>query len=95
MVNNENDGSSLMDEFTHIKQVRVLGRIMIEIGHNDDMTWYYTNENAMKICNALKIKESYLKKILKDMKDLGILLSRGKGVYVVPKKYIQIKESSL
>lgn len=94
MINNENDGSSLMDEFTHIKQVQVLGRMIIDIGHNEDLIWYYTNDNAMKICKALKIKESYLKKILKDMRTLSILESKGKGVYVIPKKYIQIKESN-
>ncbi len=92
MIDNENDGSTALSKFEHIKQAQVLERIIIDIHDRDTLTWYMNDDSAKKIEESLGISRPYLKKILNELKHLGMLLSRGRGVYIVAKKHFQSTE---
>jgi hypothetical protein len=92
MIDKENGGSTTLSVFTHIKQAVVFERLLLNAHDKENLIWYMNDDSAQIIMDEANISRGYLKKILGELKLLGLLLSRGKGVYIIPKKYIQVKE---
>ena len=88
MVDKDN-GCTVLGEFTHLAQARVLDIILRDCRNKDVLTWYFTSDNVEEVCYMLGISKSYLKRVLRELKELGILNKQARGVYMVSKKYFQ------
>lgn len=92
MIDKENNGVSALSVFTHIKQAIVFERILINVHDKDNLIWYMNDDSADIVMKESDVSRNYLKKILSELKILGLLHTRGRGVYIIPKKYVQVKE---
>ena len=92
MIDKENEGSSVLDEFESIAQVRLFSRLILRAQDQTRLIWYKNPLSVEELCSDLGIGKDYLNKLLKRFKDMGVLHSPVRGTYIISKRYLQAGE---
>jgi hypothetical protein len=93
MVDINNNGSTILSEFRHLKQAIFMDRLLHYCQDKDSLIWYKNSHSIEAICKDMDISTHYLTKLLKELKELGFLHNPNRGTYIISKRYFQIKEN--
>lgn len=90
MINQENDGGTLLDDFTHLAQIKLLSRLIIRCHDKDTLCWYSTEESVGVIAKDMGVSTHYVIKLVRELVKLNILHKKSRGIYLISKRYIQV-----
>jgi hypothetical protein len=83
---------SVLDEFENLTQVKFLDALIANCQNKDNLTWYKNPHSVGEICERMEISANYVDKLLKQLKKLNVLHNPNRGVYIISKRYVQVKE---
>lgn len=92
MMINQERGTTVLSVTKNKTQDKVIECLLQSVQDKENLIWYYTDDSADALAEMSGLKKYYLDKILSQLVDLGVLLRRTRGVYVLSKEYFQVKE---